>query len=103
MAGIEPRFYVEERAVNAEQLITPETILPQGATNALLVGRVWSKAADGPCPVLISSSSPVRVLDLSSLAPTISQLLEIDGLVEALGDRTRFADLGSLEEFLDGT
>jgi fumarylacetoacetate (FAA) hydrolase family protein len=94
---------VEERAVNAEQLITPETILPQGAANALLVGRVWSKAADGPCPVLLSSSSSTRVLDLSCLAPTISQLLEIDGLVEALGDRTRFADMGSLEEFLDGT
>ncbi|TDK31332.1 fumarylacetoacetate hydrolase [Rhizobium deserti] len=91
----------EDRAVNTEHVVNLETILPQAAQDALLIGRVWSKAAGGPCPVLLSSS--FRVLDLSLLAPTVSQLLEKEDLVASLKDRPDFADLGSLGEFLDGS
>ncbi len=65
----------------------------------MLVGRVWSKTAGGPCPVLISEG---EVFDLTPLAATISALLEIDGLVDALRDPSRFASLGSLDAFLRG-
>ena len=83
-----------------QNALSSDTILPVDASNALLVGRVWSKSADGPCPVLLSGG---RLLDLSSLAPTLSMLLEIDGLVETLSAKTSFADLGSLDDFLNGT
>jgi fumarylacetoacetate (FAA) hydrolase family protein len=74
-------------------------ILPADASHALLVGRVWSQAAGGPCPVLLSNG---RILDLSSLAPTLSALLEIDDLAQKLQSPPSFLDLGSLEEFLNG-
>lgn len=80
--------------------LTPELILPQDSETAVLVGRVWSKAADGPCPVLYRNG---RLLDLSSLAATLSAMLEIDGLVERLTAATDWTDLGSLDDFLDGT
>jgi fumarylacetoacetate (FAA) hydrolase family protein len=75
-------------------------ILPADAADALLVGRVWSEAADGPCPVLLSNG---RLLDLSSLAPTLSALLEIEGLAQKLQNTASLPDLGGLDEFLGGT
>lgn len=93
---------MEERTVTAEHVLTPELILPQDAGVALLVGRVWSKAAGGPCPVLLDTASG-QLLDLSSIAPTLSQILEMDGLAELLHADSNFADLGSLQSFLDGS
>ncbi|WP_145633787.1 fumarylacetoacetate hydrolase family protein [Neorhizobium alkalisoli] len=78
-------------------------ILPEAASDALLIGRVWSNKANGPCPVLVSQDASQTLFDLSSLAPTVSQLLELDGLVAALADKSRFDDLGPLDAFLDGT
>ncbi|TWF58668.1 fumarylacetoacetate (FAA) hydrolase family protein [Neorhizobium alkalisoli] len=89
--------------MNAEQSITREMILPEAASDALLIGRVWSNKANGPCPVLVSQDASQTLFDLSSLAPTVSQLLELDGLVAALADKSRFDDLGPLDAFLDGT
>ncbi|MBP2550748.1 fumarylacetoacetate (FAA) hydrolase family protein [Neorhizobium galegae] len=74
-------------------------ILPEDADKALLVGRVWSNAAAGPCPVLVKAG---RVFDLSSLSPTMSGLLEIEGLAEQLAAATDLADLGSLDAYLSG-
>lgn len=75
-------------------------ILPDDP-GALLIGRVWSDAAGGPCPVLCRTG---QVHDLTALAPTISGLLELDGLQDLLaGD---FPQLGPLDSFLnlgDGT
>ncbi|PND20645.1 fumarylacetoacetate hydrolase [Ensifer sp. MMN_5] len=85
--------------VSFEQALSAESIQPADASGAMLVGRVWSKTAGGPCPVLISDG---EVLDLTPLAATISELLEIDGLVDALRDPSRFASLGSLDAFLRG-
>ena len=86
--------------MEAKRTLAPETILPQDASSALLIGRVWSQKLGGPCPVLLASG---RLLDLSVLAPTLSGLLEIDDLAAALRDTSRFADLGPLTSFLDGT
>lgn len=85
--------------VSFEQALSAESIQPADASSAMLVGRVWSKTAGGPCPVLISEG---EVFDLTPLAATISALLEIDGLVDALRDPSRFANLGSLDAFLRG-
>ena len=76
--------------------LTASEILPEAG--ALLVGRVWSKAADGPCPVLLRSG---QVLDLSDLSPTLSGLLERDDLISALTGR--FPALGPVDGFLDGS
>ncbi len=78
--------------------LSSDIILPVDAPEALLVGRIWSDAAGGPCPVLLSNG---RLLDLSSLAPTLSALLEIDSLARTLSDTSSFADLGSLDDILD--
>ena len=85
--------------MNSEGVLRAESILPDDADNALLVGRVWSDAQGGPCPVLISDG---RVLDLSSIAPTMSGLLELDDLGAVLRNSTSFPDLGPLQDFLSG-
>lgn len=85
--------------MNFNEALNAQMILPEDAPDAVLVGRVWSKMAGGPCPVLVSGG---EVLDLSPVAATISGLLEIEGLVDQLRDRSRFASLGSLDAFLTG-
>jgi fumarylacetoacetate (FAA) hydrolase family protein len=82
-----------------QHALSSDIVLPVDASHALLVGRVWSNAAAGPSPVLFSNG---HLLDLSSLAPTLSALLEIDGLVGKLSNPSSFADLGSLDDFLSG-
>ena len=54
--------------------LTPATALPTDVEHAVLVGRVW---VDTLGPVLVSVR-PDGVHDLSGLAPTMSQLLEMD-------------------------
>lgn len=74
--------------------LTSDQILPQDP-DAVLIGRVWLNEAGGPCPVLINDG---RVINLISVAPTVSALLE-----SALPDRADLSglpDLGSLDEFL---
>lgn len=82
-----------------KHLLSAAAILPEDAAQAVLVGRVWSKAVDGPCPVLLRGE---RLLDLTSIAATVSLLFEQDGLVDRLKSATGLADLGSLDDFLSG-
>lgn len=84
--------------MNTDRILRAETIMPEEA-DALLVGRVWSNAAGGPCPVLISNG---RILDLTSLAATMATLLDIEDLVARLREPKTFPDLGSLDDFLSG-
>ena len=49
------------------------TALPLDAPDALLIGRVWVEGT-GPVLALVDATS---VFDLSGLAPTSSQLLEL--------------------------
>ncbi|MDK1373676.1 MULTISPECIES: fumarylacetoacetate hydrolase family protein [unclassified Sinorhizobium] len=79
--------------------LSAAAILPEDAAQAVLVGRVWSKAIDGPCPVLLRDG---RLLDLTTIAATVSFLFEQDGLVGRLKSATGLADLGSLDDFLSG-
>ena len=75
--------------------LTAKDILPDDP-DALLVGRVWVKAVDGPCVVLCREG---EVYDLTGLSPTVSGLLERDDLIAALGGA--FPSLGALDGFLD--
>ncbi len=70
-------------------------ILPVDAS-AVLVGRVWSDAVGGPCPVLLRDGD---VFDLSGLAATMSGLLEREALLADL--TAAFPVLGPLDGFLD--
>ncbi len=85
--------------MNSERVLRAESILPEDAANALLVGRVWSNASDGPCPVLISGG---RVLDLTGVAATMSALLEIENLGSVLKQAQGLADIGDVQSFLSG-
>ncbi|WP_217701964.1 fumarylacetoacetate hydrolase family protein, partial [Phaeobacter sp. HF9A] len=80
---------------NTAVALSAQDILPE-ADGALLLGRVWSNAADGPCLVLIRDGA---VLDITQIAPTMSALLEIEDLTGALRDGG--PSLGSLDDFLD--
>ena len=85
--------------MNSEKVLSAQAILPQDVNDAVLVGRVWSKAMQGPCPVLFRNG---KLLDLSSLSATLSGLLERDNLVDLLKDDAKFVDLGSIDQFLSG-
>jgi fumarylacetoacetate (FAA) hydrolase family protein len=85
--------------LNSERVLRAESILPDDAADAFLVGRVWSKANAGPCPVMISGG---RVLDLTVVASTMSALLETENLVQFLRNASGLTDLGALDAFLSG-
>lgn len=76
------------------RLLCPEDILPADK-NAFLVGRVWSKAENGPCPVMIHDG---QVINLVEAAPTMSALLEQGAL--SSGDFRTLPVLGKLGAFL---
>jgi len=76
-----------------------EGILPADSDRAILVGRVWSDAAGGPCPVVIRNS---RVLDLTGIAATVSGLLERDDVLASVSS-AELPDLGHLDDFLNGS
>ncbi len=80
-------------------VLSAQSILPQDVKDALLVGRVWSRAAGGPCPILLKEG---RLFDLTSLSPTLSGLLELDDLAARLKQIDMFSDLGTLDSFLNG-
>lgn len=78
--------------------LTAADILPADP-EALLVGRVWSKAENGPCPVLVDGKA---LRNLTGLAPTMAQLLERKDLVGELADPSKYPELGALDGFLSG-
>jgi fumarylacetoacetate (FAA) hydrolase family protein len=85
--------------LNSERVLRAGAILPDDAADAFLVGRVWSNANAGPCPVMISGD---RVLDLTVIASTMSALLETENLVDLLRNVSGLTDLGALDAFLSG-
>ncbi|MFN4127881.1 fumarylacetoacetate hydrolase family protein [Pannonibacter indicus] len=84
----------------AGQVVTASGILPADAQDAVLVGRVWSKAEDGPCPVLIRDG---QVLNLTGIAATVSSLFEMPEIAARLKQASGLPDLGPLDAFLDGS
>jgi len=75
-----------------------DMILPDDADDALLVGRVWLPGdLAGPAPCLLRDGA---VYDISSLAPTMSGLLEQDDLTVVLADERRFEKVSDIDEVL---
>jgi len=78
------------RPARRERAGAESTILP-----IVLIGRVWSPALDGPVLVAVRGDD---LLDLSSVAPTCSQLLELDDPVHAIRDAQSLPLFGSVRE-----
>lgn len=73
-------------------------ILPEDANRAILIGRIWDPRVSGPTPVLVDGET---LRDISSLAPTISQLLERDDLVARLSNASTFPTVASLGDVIE--
>jgi fumarylacetoacetate (FAA) hydrolase family protein len=78
--------------------LIPADILPVD-TDALLFGRVWSPAADGPAVVRVDGE---RLTDVSRAFPTARDLCEADDPAAALRAATG-DDLGALSDILANT
>lgn len=76
------------------------TTLPKDPKHAILLGRVWKPDVAGPVPVLCDGGN---LYDISSIAPTISQILEIEGLVARLRHHDAFPILSDFETVLANT
>jgi fumarylacetoacetate (FAA) hydrolase family protein len=77
--------------------LTPDACLPQDRGRATLVGRAWLPRIAGPVPVQIDGDD---VRDLSAVARTASQLLELPDPVERIRAATALPRLGSVADLL---
>ncbi|MFI0899064.1 fumarylacetoacetate hydrolase family protein [Streptomyces sp. NPDC020983] len=87
---------MESAAARPRPVLTAASVLPEDADRAALVARVHAPEWDGPCVAAIRGE---QVVDLTSLAPTVSDLLERDDAAAVV----READGGStwnLDELL---
>ncbi|WP_042248631.1 fumarylacetoacetate hydrolase family protein [Paracoccus sp. PAMC 22219] len=85
--------------MTSQLALSASALLPDDAARARLVGRVWSTAQGGPCPVVIRDG---HVFDVSQTAATMSALLDRADLAQVVTGRDH-PDLGPLDGFLDGS
>jgi fumarylacetoacetate (FAA) hydrolase family protein len=71
--------------------------LPVDGARAVLIGRVWLPAVEGPAVVRIQ---PDGVYDLSSVAATSSQLLDLEHPADVVRNAGSLERLGSVESIL---
>src|SRR3954447_23503973 len=79
-----------------KEWLRPETSLPADHHHAILVGRVWLPA-EGPTLVRIRDG---EVQDLSPVAATTSQLLDLDDPADAVHSARGLPRLAGLDEVL---
>jgi fumarylacetoacetate (FAA) hydrolase family protein len=87
---------MESAAARPRPVLTAASVLPEDADRAALVARVHAPEWDGPCVAAVRGE---QVVDLTSIAPTVSDLLERDDAAAVV----READGGStwsLDELL---
>jgi fumarylacetoacetate (FAA) hydrolase family protein len=77
--------------------ISSREIIATDSTDGAFVGRVWSKAAGGPCVVVLKEGI---VRDLSAVSATMTGFLEIPDLLSRLEIPDEYPSLGHLDEFL---
>ncbi len=82
-----------------QQAVNASMLLPDDGDRATLLARVWSDRQGGPCPAVMRNG---RLLDLTGVSATMSGLLERQDLKAAIA-ADGLPDLGSLDDFLDGT
>ena len=73
------------------------TCLPDAAGRAALLGRAWLPAVDGPAVVAVIGDG---LHDLSRVAATCSQLLDLEDPVAAVRDAGRLPRIGPVAEVL---
>src|SRR5215210_4605837 len=73
--------------------------LPSDADGALLVGRVWNPAANGPSVVVLRADA---LIDISAAAPTVRDLCEAADPA-GLAASARGEPLGSMADILANT
>ncbi|MGK3940952.1 fumarylacetoacetate hydrolase family protein [Streptomyces caeruleatus] len=80
---------MESAAARPCPVLTAASVLPEDAGRAALVARVHDPEVDGPCVAAVRGE---QVVDLTAVAPTVSDLMERDDAVqvvrEAEGGRT---------------
>ena len=74
--------------------------LPDGHARATLVGRVWLPDVEGPALVCVRDGD---LFDLTNVAPTCSQLLELTDPVAAIRGARGLQRLGSFRDTLDNS
>jgi fumarylacetoacetate (FAA) hydrolase family protein len=77
--------------------LTGPDCLPARPDEATLVGRVWLPPADGPALVTVRGSD---LVDLTAIAPTCSQLLDLDDPVSAIRRSGAHRSIGSVKDVL---
>lgn len=84
--------------------LNAHAILPADGCRGALVGRVWHPDAQGPSVVAIraAASGEARVIDVTPLLPTVSDLCEQPDPAAALREAPG-EDLGSLDAILANT
>ncbi len=77
--------------------LEPAAILPADHAKATLIGRVWLPAAGGPKPVFVRGDD---LLDLSGVARTVSQLLELKSPLAAIAAARNLPRIAGLADAL---
>jgi fumarylacetoacetate (FAA) hydrolase family protein len=77
--------------------LTPEKCLPLDRSRATLVGRAWLPEVEGPAPICVREDD---VYDLSPVAATSSQLLNMDDPLDAVRSAQRLPRIGPLADLL---
>ena len=77
--------------------LSPERALPVDRSHAVLVGRAWRPDVGGPSPVTVRGDD---VLDLSPVAPTSSDLLNLENPVAAIRAAGPLDRIGSVSDLL---
>ncbi|MEU1049383.1 fumarylacetoacetate hydrolase family protein [Streptomyces sp. NPDC005897] len=88
---------MEPGAVRPRPVLTTGSVLPEDADRATLVARVHAPEYDGPCVAAVRGE---RVVDLTAVVPTVSDLMERDDAAAVV----READAGHgwrLDELLE--
>jgi fumarylacetoacetate (FAA) hydrolase family protein len=79
------------------QWLTTKDCLPSDAGGATVIGRVWLPDVDGPALVTVRGND---IHDLSHVAPTCSQLLELDDPIGAVRNAASPPRIGSVSDVL---
>jgi len=77
--------------------LDPARALPLDASRATLIGRAWLPAVSGPTPVVIRDGD---AYDLSRVAPTVSELLNLPDPVRAVRSAQGLVRIGTTTDLL---
>src|SRR5438105_15938314 len=83
--------------MDVREHLTVAQCLPVDRSQATLIGRVWPPAVAGPTVALVRDDA---LYDLSRLAPTVRDLLELDDPVTAIRNIESLPHIGDLPAIL---